>query len=100
MEAEIGLQLTELLVVALGALTSLIMGGLKMGLTGLDKLPKPAKAMVVAALAVPIALLGGWIGVDLPGDVTTWDGNVINVILTWLTAMGVRAGTKAIVKQE
>lgn len=99
MEAELGLEVTQLLVVVLGLVTSLIMAGLKLGTNWFRKLPKKVQATVVAGLAVPIALLGGAMGVDLPGDPTSWDGNTVNVILTWLTAMGVHAGGDAIAKK-
>jgi len=88
--------ITQLLVVILGLVTSLIMGGLKLVIAQLDKMPKTGKAMIVGALAIPIALLGGVMGVELPGDVSSWDGNTVNVILTWLTAMGARAAIKTL----
>ncbi len=99
MEGEVA-DIAQLFVVLIGMATALIMGGLRMAIEQLDKLPKLAKAMIVGALAIPIALLSGVMGVELPGDPTTWDGNVVNVILTWLTAMGARAATKAITKPK
>ena len=47
-------------------------------------------------LFVLIGLLGGFMGMELPGDVSTWDGNTVNVVLTWLTAMGSRAAIKTL----
>lgn len=95
---ELGLEVTQLLVAVLGLITSLIMAGLKMGITWFAKLPKTSQAMMVGALAIPIGLLGGVMGVDLPGDPTTWDGNTVNVILTWLSSMGVHALGDAVKK--
>jgi len=88
--------ITQLLVVILGLVTSLLMGGLKLVVAQMEKMPKATKAMIVAAIAVPIGLLGGFMGMELPGDVTTWDGNTVNVVLTWLTAMGSRAAIKTL----
>lgn len=97
MEAELGLEITQLLIVVLGIITSLVMGALKLLNTGIAKLPKTAKLMLVGAIAIPITLLGGWLGIDLPADPTTWDGVTVNVILTYLSAMGARAATRAVV---
>jgi len=93
----VGLEVTQLLVVVLGIVTSLIMGLLKLVSDGIAKLPKTLQLALVAALAVPVGLLGGWLGVAVPGDPTTWDGATVNVILTAFTAMGVRAATRAVV---
>ena len=89
---------TELLVVVLGIITSLIMGLMKMLSINVAKLPTTAQAVIVLLLATPVAWLVGVSGLDLPADPLTWDGAVINGILTWLVAMGSRAGMKAITK--
>lgn len=100
MEQELGLEVTKLLVVLLGAVAAVIMAGLKLGIDWFKKLPKVAQTMIVGALATPIALLSGAMGVDLPGDPTAWDGNTVNVILTWLAAMGVHAAGDAVTKKQ
>ena len=98
---EAGLQITQLLVLVVGIVTSVTMAALKKVSEGLDSLPKPAKTLLVGAIATPIAILSGWVGIDLPGDPTTWDGTTVNVILTWASSMGIRAAARAIVpKQE
>ena len=89
---------TELLVVFLGIVTSLVMVVLRRITTLVDKAPKVVRTLIVVALATPVAMLSGWLGVDLPGDPMVWDGAVINVILTALTAMGAHAGAKALQK--
>ena len=88
--------MTELLVVVLGVVTSLIMTGLRKMTTLVDKLPTAARGVIVLLLATPIAWLSGQLGADLPADPLTWDGTVINVILTWLLALGAHAGAKAL----
>lgn len=95
---DVTLEVTKLLVLLLGLVTSLIMGGLRTLSTGLDKLPRPVKAMVVAALAIPVAWLGGASGIDLPADPATWDGTIVNMILTWLSAMGLNGLYGAVTK--
>lgn len=88
----------ELLVVLLGMVTSVVMVGFKRAVLLVDKMPSIYKAMLVMALSVPVAWLAGKSGLALPADPTTWDGNVVNSILTWLLAMGAHAGAKAIQK--
>ena len=86
----------ELLVILLGTLTSLIMGALKKYTTWINSIHPTWRAVIVGVLAVPIALLAGVLGLNLPADPAMWDGNVINSILTALLAMGQHALLKAI----
>lgn len=82
---------TELLVVIVGILTSLIMSVLGKLSLGIEKAPKMLRAVIVLALAAPIAWLAGAAGTELPADPLTWDGATINALLTWLSAMGIHA---------
>jgi hypothetical protein len=100
MEAELGTQLSLLLVALLGAVESWILTGLRYVSTGVDKLPKPVKLILVAALSVPVAWLAGVSGLALPADPMTWDGTIVNAILLWLSAMGVNAAGNAVISRE
>ena len=82
---------TELLVVLIGAITAIVMSALGKLSMGIDKAPKMLRAVIVLALAAPIAWLAGVVGTELPADALTWDGATINAILTWLSAMGLHA---------
>ena len=95
---QVGLEITQLLVVVIGMLTSVIMAILKQVTDLFKKMPKSLQAGVVAVIATPLAWLSGQVGIDLPGDPSAWDGNAVNAVLTWLTAMGVHAGVGAVTK--
>lgn len=87
---------TELLVVLLGALTSIIMALLKKFSGFLGKAPGPIQALVVVALSFPVAWLAGFFGMELPADPFTWDGALINAMLVSLTSMGAHAVGKTV----
>lgn len=93
-----GSQLAEMLVLLLGTLTTIIVLVLgKLG-TWFKSLPTMARGLIVGVIAIPVALLGGQMGVELPADPTTWDGNTVNAILTWASSMGIHAAGKALKK--
>lgn len=89
---------SDLLIMGLGTITSLVMVALGYLNAKLATLPPFVRTMIVTAIAVPVALLSGYIGIAVPADPTTWDGATVNVILTALSAMGIHAGAKAATK--
>lgn len=90
--------ISELMVLLLGIVTSFAMVALRKMATFLDSVPSTVRSVIVVALSLPVAMLGGALGLELPADPTTWDGTTVNTVLTAVAAMGAHAGAKAFEK--
>jgi len=91
---------SELLVMVLGIVASLIMDLLRKVMPKLNELPSTIRSVVMLVIAAIVTWLGSLIGVNLPVDPGTWDANLINSILVALVGMGSHAIGKAINKDR
>lgn len=88
-----------LVIIAAGALNSVIMGLLKKASTAISTLNPFAKQAILVVTAFGVTKLATFIGLPLPGDVTTWSGDLVNSVVVSLISLGVHNVKKTVVTE-
>jgi len=83
--------LTALVPVIVGALVSVVMGGIKKVNAAIAKFPAIVQSLIVVAVSFGASIASKAIGVPVPGDLSGFSADVISTILTALSAMGIHA---------
>jgi hypothetical protein len=78
-----------LVTIAAGALNSVVLGALKKASVSVDKLNAHAKQAILVVAGFGVAKLATLLNLPLPGDPTTWSGDVVNSVLIALMSLGV-----------
>lgn len=80
-----------LVTLGVGAVVGTVAKALEKGSEVLNKLAEPVKMGLVAVLAFAVVKVETFLGLQLPDNPLTWDPEVVNIVLTALAALGIRA---------
>lgn len=85
-----------LVTIAAGALNSVVLGALKKSSVTVEKLNPFAKQAILVVAGFAVAKLAAFLSLPLPGDPTTWSGDVVNSVLIALMSLGVHNVKKTV----
>lgn len=88
-----------LVTIAAGALNSVVLGALKKASVTVDKLNPFAKQAILVVVGFGVTKLATFLNLPLPGDPTTWSGDLVNSVLVAVMSLGVHNVKKTVTAQ-
>lgn len=89
-DALIALAVKILSPIVVGFVTPFILDALKKAIAVLDAAPAYVKQGAAIGIAAIVTALSNILGLELPGDVATWDGDVIKTLVAGFLAIAIK----------